>query len=221
MAAPDSTAQFNAVATAVVDDLADGQRKIEELNKAARHISELHEQAQRGGFAAFAAKRGIEIPRTINESAAAEGRANNGYQSLVAQADETPKYGNAMRSNDSPAVYRSTVARADDSPAVYRSTVAQNCDYGFDTLDSVERSLQTIEAYLRTLEGHLPSTATESLVDHYFKGFKRALHDAETALLKAHEAPAAPAAPARPTNPSASRIVDIVQAAVDEVMSEA
>ena len=174
MAATDSTAKFAAVADAVEADLADGQRKIDELNEAAW-------------------------------------RAKNGYESLVAraQADEEPKYGNAARSDDSPVMYRSTVARAQDHD---------------DGLDSVERSLQTLEDYLRTLEMHHSCTHTELAVE-CFKEFKQRLHRGEAALVRAYAPPdetATPApSPARPTNPSASRIVDIVQAAVDEVMAEA
>ena len=192
-----STAQFNAVATAVVNDLADGQRRIDALN----------EQAKRGGFAAFAAKRGFEIPRTVDESNEAEWRAKNGYESLVAraQADEEPKY-------------RPAVARADDSPVMYRSTVARVQDHGDGhALDSVERSLQTLEAYIRTLQGHLPPTA----LDESLKEFKRMLNRAENALIQAHEASATPAtpapSPARPTD----ELGDLLKAAVDEVMAEA
>ena len=177
MAANDSTAQFNAVATAVANDLADGQRKIDELNEAAW-------------------------------------RVKNGYQSLVAraQADEEPKYG--------------TAARADDSPVMYRSTVSPAQDHGFgsDGHYSVERSIQTLENYLGTLETHSSCTHTELALE-CFKEFKQKLHRAEAALVRAYTPPAAAAtpapSPARPTNPSASRIVDIVQAAVDEVMAEA
>ena len=178
--ATEATAKFNAVADAVVNDLADGQRKIDELNEAAW-------------------------------------RVQNGYQSLVAraQADEAPKYGSAARADDSPVMYRSTVARPQD----HDDGLGPRRHVG--GLDSVERSLQTIEAYLGTLQGHLPPTA----LDESFKEFQRELHRAEAALVRAYTPPAAPAtpapSPARPTNPSASRIVDIVQAAVDEVMAEA
>ena len=92
-------------------------------------------------------------------------------------------------------------------------------DHGFDGLDSVERSLQTIEDYLRTLEGYLPSTDTEPAIEG-FKGFKRALHAAETVILKEHEASAAPAPPPSPEK-AKDELGDLLKVAVDEVMAEA
>ena len=163
MAANDSTAQFNAVATAVVNDLAVDQRRIDELNAARRELSD------------------------------------NGYVSLLAraQADEPAKYGNAMRSNDSPVMYRSTA----DPP--------QDCVS--DKLDSVERSIQTLESYLDTLQTAWACTHTELAIE-CFKEFKQKLHRGEAAVERAYRTPAEPA----PTPVS-----DFVRAAVDEVMAEA
>lgn len=175
--ANDSTAKFAAVADAVEADLADGQRKIDELNEAAW-------------------------------------RVKNGYESLVAraQADDEPKYGHAARADDSPVMYRATVARAQDDGDVLgpRRYIGG--------LDSVERSLQTIEAYLGTLKEHLPATAQcyHDLGLESFNEFKKMLHRGEEALVRAY---APPAAAAGPTNPSP--INDLVRAAVDEVMAEA
>ena len=210
MATNDSTAQFNAVATAVANDLADGQRKIDALN----------EQAQRGGFAAFAAKRGFEIPRTVDESDEAEWRVKNGYESLVARAQA-----------DSPVMYRpAVVTAADMEPVKHRSAVARVQDDGFDGLgprryigglDSVERSLQTIEAYLDTLKAHLPATAQcyHDLGLESFNEFKKMLHRGEAALVRAY----APSAPAPPPSPEKAKdeLGALLKVAVDEVMAEA
>jgi prefoldin subunit 5 len=172
MAAPDATpnAQFAAVADAVQADMADGQRKIEELNAVAQQLA-------------------------------------NGYSSLVAQVGAAPA---------APAGYRAAVARAHDSPARYRSTVARAVDDD-DALDSVGRSLETLEKYLDTLKEHLPAHAQRfhELGLESYKEFKKMLHRGEDALCRAYGPPGAAAAP------EPSPIGDLIKAAVDEVMAEA
>ena len=75
----------------------------------------------------FAAKRGFEVPRTIDEINEAEWRVKNGYESLVAraQADKQPKYGMTARDDDSPVMYRATVARV-TREAIEASDVFRN-----------------------------------------------------------------------------------------------
>ena len=82
-----------------------------------------------------------------------------------------------------------------------------------DGLDSVERSLQTLDAYLDTLKKHLPPTAQcfHELGLESYKEFKKMLGRGEDALVHAYASPA---------NPSASPIADLIQAAVDEAMAE-
>lgn len=164
-----ANAQFAAVADAVQADMADGQRKIDELNATARELS-------------------------------------NNYMSLVARADD-----------DAPVHYRNAVARADDdAPVKYRNAVAR-ADDGPDiepALDSVERSLQTLDGYLETLKQHLPAHAQcfHELGFEAYKEFKQMLHRGEDALVRAYAPPEAVAGP--------SPVSDLVRAAVEEVMAE-
>lgn len=178
MAAPNAAAnaanaQFAAVADAVQADLADGQRKIDELNASARELN------------------------------------NNGYMSLIAEADAEP------------AKYRNAIPRPDDSPVRYRSTVARMSYNGpapdsapDSALDSVERSLQTLDGYLETLKQHLPAHAQSfhELGFEAYKEFKKMLHRGEDALVRAYAPPEAAANP--------SPVSDLVRAAVEEVMAE-
>lgn len=194
MAAPNAAnatnAQFAAVADAVEADLADGQRKIDELNKVAQQLS--------NSYAVLG-----QMANGVNGDASAREPNDNGYMSLVAEANAEPaKYGNAMRSNDSPVQYRSTVTRtSDNGPAD-------------SALDSVERSLQTLDGYLETLKQHLPPHAQcfHELGLEAYKEFKKMLHRGEDALVRAYAPPEAAAEP--------SPVSDLVRAAVEEVMAE-
>lgn len=87
-----------------------------------------------------------------------------------------------------------------------------DAQYHDDGLDSVERSLQTLDAYLDTLKKHLPPTAQcfHELGLESYKEFKKMLCRGEDALVHAYASPA---------NPSASPIADLIQAA-DEAMAE-
>ena len=152
-----------------------------------------------------------DIRKKNIEEISKESAANSQSASLTARdlGDEQPKYCSTV------------VAREDDSPVEYHSTVAVAHGGG---LDSVEWSLQTIEAYLDTLKEHLPATAQcfHELGLESYREFKKNLHRGEDALVRAYGLPAPSATPATPANPSASPIVDLVQAAnaaVEEVMA--
>ena len=82
--------------------------------------------------------------------------------------------------------------RSNDSPVMYRSAADPPQDCVSDKLDSVERSIQTLESYLDTLQTAWACTHTELAIE-CFKEFKQKLHRGEAAVERAYRTPATPA----------------------------